>query len=273
MTTSIDELLLLYCHKYETIPPNDIEEWIPFVHKLYCYHYSYKKHPYILQIINDTSIEELEESIRLNKKDEYFKNSLFFNAIKIASCAHDYEILIAILKKGININIKTNKLQISGLEHATRIFLNNDNFSVIKLLIEHGANIHQPFSCGDNFFHTFVYNSARISVIEYLKRNRPFITITNFNHNIYNLYVKNHINIYEIYDYVLYILSKGGDYTTKNSYGYSAKYYLENTLLEQECLWSIRKSFLMLYEGCKNLGEAENPLSDINYVKELLSNM
>jgi hypothetical protein len=100
--------------------------------------------------------------------------------------------------------------------------------TVIKLLIEHGANINHQFSFGNNFFTTFVFNSARISICEYLKRNRQLITITDFNFKLYHEYVKNHINMYDIYDYVVYILSKKCDYRIENNDGYSAKYYLEN---------------------------------------------
>jgi ankyrin repeat protein len=275
MTTQIDRLLLLHCHKYGTFLPDDIEEWIPFVCKYHNDEFSYKKHPYVLQIINDISNEELEISIKLNNEG-FLKNCLFFNAILIASCANDYEILIAIINKGININTLSNNIQKSGLEHAVRIFFNNDNFPVIKLLIENGANIHIPFSDGDNFFHTFIFNSMRINIIEYLRRirkNIPDFTLIDFDERIYYQYIKNYINIYEIHEYVLYILIKGGDYRIKNNQGYSAKYYLENTSLEQECLWHIRKDFLILYEGCSNIGLAEKPLSDLNYIKELLSNM
>ena len=271
MTTQIDNLLLLHCYKYGILPPDDIEEWIPFVFTYHGDYYLYKKHPHFLQIINDISNEELEISIRLNEGG-FLKNCLFFNAILIASCAHDYEILIAIINKGINFNTLTNDIQKSGLEHAVNIFFNHDNFPVIKLLIEHGANINYPFSYGNNFFTTFIFNSTRINVCTYLKINRQ-ITITDFNMKLYHEYIKNNINIYDIYDYVLYILSKNCDYRIENNSGYSAKYYLENTPLEHECLWSIRKHFLMVYEGCSNLGLAEKPLSDINYLKEVLSNM
>jgi len=271
MTTQIDNLLLLHCHKFGILPPEDIEEWIPFVFTYNGDNFSYKKHLHALQIINDISNEELETSIKLNDRG-FLKNCLFFNAILVASCAHDYEILIAIINKGINLNTLTNDVQKSGLEHAVNIFLNNDNFPVIKLLIENGANIHHPFSFGNNFFTNFVFNSARISICTYLKRNRQ-ITITNFDIILYHEYVKNHINIYDIYDYVLYILSKGCDYRIENNDGYSAKYYLKNTPLENECLWCIRKPILMVYEGCSNLGLAENPLSDKKDVKILFSDM
>jgi len=268
----IDNLLLLHCDKFGFLPPEDIEEWIPFVFQYFGDNFLYKKHIHALQIIDNISTEELEASIRLNNSG-FLKNCLFFNAILVASCAHDYEILIAIINKGINLNTLTNDIKKSGLEHAVNIFLNNDNFPVIKLLIDHGANIHLPFSYGKNFFTTFVFNSARISVCTYIKRNRPFITMTNFNMKLYHEYVKNNINIYDIYDYVLFILSKNCDYRIENNDGYSAKYYLENTLLERECLWSIRKHFLIFYEGFSNLGLAENPLCDINYFKEVISNM
>jgi len=267
--TQIDNLISIYYHKFENLPPYDILEWLPFVHTLYGDNVSYKKHPYILEIINDISNEEIELSIKLEDSSKFMENCLFFNAILIASCANDYEILISILNKGININTSTNDIKKTGLQHAVNLFFNNDNFPVIKLLIEHGADIHLPFYSGDNFFHTFVFNSVRISICKYLRMNSPFITIENFDTRIYNEYVKQRIDIFEIYDYILYILSKNGDYSVKNNYGYSAKYYLENTSLEKECLWSIRKSLLMLYKGCNNLGIAEEPLRDINYIKEL----
>ena len=272
MPTVINNLILLHCNKIGFLPPEDIEEWIPFVCKYFDDELLYKKHPRVLEIINNISNEELEKSIRLNDC-AFLRNCLFFNAILIASCANDYEILIAILNKGINLNTLSNDVKKSGLEYAVNIFLNNDNFSVIKLLIDYGANIHIPFSFGNNFFTTFVFNSARISVCEYLKRNRTLISITNFDMKLYHEYVKNHINIYDIYDYVLFILSKNCDYRIENNDGYSAKYYLENTSLERECLWSIRKEFLKTYEGCSNLGVAEDPLCDINYIKDVLSYM
>jgi hypothetical protein len=128
MTTKIDNLLLLHCHKFGISPPDDIEEWIPFVFKYYGDDFSYKKHPRVLQIINNISNEELEISIRLNDAG-FLKNCLFFNAILIASCAHDYEILIAIINKGINLNTLTYDIQKSGLEHAVNIFFNHDNFT------------------------------------------------------------------------------------------------------------------------------------------------